>query len=408
MPKSFLQNDVDIRRGAYGLYRLCPDLFTRKLKLDQLLVGGANRYSAATHARLTGDLRRPSTPIAASAHAELLRAYRKIGDAIFRPEQFELTAYYKWARECMKLYGRYFSHTAPQDIVHKARSFARMFEGGRSSVQDRHESRAGAAVEVRRVKFSDCYEIVDGHHRLSLAVVQGLHHYPCSILPTEGALTPMQELVMDCEWMFGKRSLCQPISAPELERWRAQRKCTDRLQMILTWLARNSISSGCFLDIGSSYGWFVAEMSKRGFQSLGIDRDAAVCRVGQLAYGIDRSANIVEDAATFLASQPRRYDVVCCLSVLHHFVLGDEAISAAEFIKLVDKVTGSVLFLDTGECHERDFSRSLDGWSADNIRSWLQDHTTFSTIEILGADGDGEGTLQGRYGRHLFACSRTR
>jgi len=400
--------DIDIRRGAYGLYRLCPYLFTRKLKLDHLLVGGASRYSAATHARLTGDLRRPSTPIAVSAHAELLRAYREIGDDIFRPEQFELTKYYKWARECIELYGRYFSHTAPQDIMHKARSFARMFDGERSSVQDRHESRAETTVEVRQIKFSDCYEIVDGHHRLSLAVVQGLREYPCSILPTEGALTPMQELVMDCEWMLGKRTLCQPIATPELQQWRAQRKCTDRLQMMLAWLARNGISSGSFLDIGSSYGWFVAEMSKRGFQSFGIDRDAAVCRVGQLAYEIDQSVNIVADAVTFLTSGSRRYDVVCCLSVLHHFVLGEETISAAKFIKLVDNVTTAVMFLDTGECHERDFGRSLDGWSADNIRSWLQDHTTFSTIEILGADADGEGALQRRYGRHLFACSRTR
>src|SRR5262249_25198179 len=208
-------HDIDIRRGAYGLYRLCPNLFSRKLKLNKLLVGGANRYSAATHARLTGDLLRPSTPVAASAHAEFLRAYREVGDAVFRSERFELTAYYRWARECLNLYGRYFSHTAVQDIVHKAKSFARMFDGERLNVQDRHESCAGAAVEVRRIKFSDCYEIVDGHHRLSLAVVQGLREYPCSVLPTEGALTPMQELVMDCEWMFGKRSLCQPISMPE-------------------------------------------------------------------------------------------------------------------------------------------------------------------------------------------------
>jgi 2-polyprenyl-3-methyl-5-hydroxy-6-metoxy-1,4-benzoquinol methylase len=407
MQDSLSHFGVDIRRVAYGLYRSCPNLFVRKLKLSKLLVGGVNRYSAATHARLTGDLRRPSTPVAASAHAEFLRAYREIGDAIFQPEQFAATSYYKWALECIELYGRYFSHTDAQDIVHKAKSFARMFDGERSGTHDRHESREGAAVEVRRIKFSDCHEIVDGHHRLSIAVVRGLDEYPCCILPTEGALTPMQELVMDCEWMFGKRSLFQPISAPELESWSVVRKCTDRLEMMLAWLARNGISSGSFLDIGSSYGWFVSEMSKRGFQAIGIDRDAALCTVGHLAYGIEQSANVVADATTFLRSCTRQYDVVCCLSILHHFVLGAETISAAEFIQLVDKITASVLFLETGECHERGLKRSLGGWSADYIRGWLRDHTSFSTIEILGTDGDSDGPLQGRHSRHLFACSRT-
>ena len=283
-----------------------------------------------------------------------------------------------------------------------------MLDGDRSSVYHRHEGRVGAPVEVRRIKFSDCYEIVDGHHRLSIAAINGLDEYPCSILPTEGALTPMQELVMDCEWMFAKRHLSQPIATPELANWRVTRECTDRLKMMLAWLARNGISSGSFLDIGSSYGWFVSEMSKRGFQARGIDRDAAQCTVGPLAYGIKQSANIVADAATFLRSCMRQHDVVCCLSVLHRFVMGAEAISAVEFIQLVDKSTARVLFLETGECHEKDFNRCPPGWSGNCIESWLREHTSFSTIEILGTDDDSGDCLRKRHGLQLFVCSRAR
>jgi Methyltransferase domain len=407
MPNPLFHDAVRSQRLAYGLYRLRPRLFVRKLKLGKLLVGGVNRYSAATHARLTGDLLRPSTPVAASPHAEFLRAYREIGDSVFDPEQFASTSYYRWALECIKLYGRYFSYTDARDIVHKAKSFARMFDGERSGGHDRHQSREGAAVEVRRIKFSDCYEVVDGHHRLAVAVMRGLDEYPCSVLPTEGALTPMQELVMDSEWMFGKRRLFQPILVPELQSWLVERKCTDRLQMMLAWLRRHGISSGSFLDIGSSYGWFVSEMSKRGFQALGIDQDAAVCTVGNLAYGIEPRANIVADATAFLRSCTRQYDVVCCLSVLQNFILREQRVSTAEFIRLIDRVTASVLFLDTGECHENEFKRSLDGWNAGYIRSWLQDHTSFSVVEILGTDGDSGGPPLRRHGRHLFACSRT-
>ena len=408
MQDSFPHFDVHIRRVAYGLYRSYPTLFVRKLKLSKLLVGGVNRYSAATHARLTGDLHRPSTPVASSAHADFLRTYRQIGDSIFQPEQFATTLYYKWALECIKLYGRYFSCTEAHDIVHKARSFAGMLDGERSSVYDRHESRAGASVEVRRIKFSDCYEIVDGHHRLSIAAIDGLEEYPCSILPTEGALTPTQELVMDCEWMFAKRRLSQPIAAPELAHWRVMRECTGRLEMMLAWLARNGISCGSFLDIGSSYGWFVSEMYKRGFRALGIDRDAGQCTVGPLAYGIEQSANIVADAAPFLRSCRRQYDVVFCFSVLHRFVRGAEAISAVEFIQLVDKSTARVLFLETGECHEKDFNRFPPGWSVNCVESWLREHTSFSTIEILRTDDDSGDRPRKRHDRRLFVCSRAR
>jgi SAM-dependent methyltransferase len=395
---TFVPEDLHFRRLAYAVYRVKPGLFVQKLRLGKLLVGGLNRRSAATHARLTGDLRRPSTAIADSAYVQFLKTYRQIGDAIFQPDQFAATSYVSQALQGVELYGRYCSHVDADGITQKARRFARMLDGEYLSAHDKHESRAGAA-EVRRIKFSDCYEVVDGHHRLALAVMRGLDKYPCSILPTEGALTPLQQLVMDSVWMFGKRRLCQPISAPELQGWPVERRCVDRLEMITAWLARRGISSGSFLDLGSSYGWFISEMSKRGFQALGIERDAAVATVGQLAYGIEQSANTVLDACTFLPSFRRQYDVVCCLSILHHFLLGDESIPAAEFIKFVDSITKSVLFLDTEECPEGRVDHPLNGWNSQFILTWLRDHTSFSSIEILGVDRD-------RHGRRLFVCSR--
>jgi hypothetical protein len=97
---------------------------------------------------------------------------------------------------------------------------------------------------------------------------------------------------------------------------------------------------------------------------------------------------------------------VSCFSVLHHFVLGLMRVSAEEFIRKVDAVTGAALFFDTGECHEGWFAESLAGWDAEFIKKWLKDHTSFTSIEILGTDADNVGPYRNQYGRHLFVCSR--
>jgi SAM-dependent methyltransferase len=239
-----------------------------------------------------------------------------------------------------------------------------------------------------------------------VAAVRGLDEYPCAILPVEGTLTAMQMMAMDTVWWGAPHRLFQPVPFPELEGWSVARQCTDRIDLIMGWLRQNSISFGSFLDIGSSYGWFVSEMAKRGFQASGVEQDAAIAAVGPVAYGLDALAVTVANLGNFLRSAGQKYDVVCCLSILHNYLLGSQKMSATEFIRLIDQITGSVLFFDTAECHESRFKHSLSGWNADYIRSWLREHTSFSKIELLGTDSDGYGVFRKQYGRHLFACSR--
>jgi 2-polyprenyl-3-methyl-5-hydroxy-6-metoxy-1,4-benzoquinol methylase len=216
----------------------------------------------------------------------------------------------------------------------------------------------------------------------------------------------MQMMVMDSVWLTGERRLTQPVPAPELNGWSEERRCTDRLEFITGWLKQQGISSGSFLDIGSSYGWFVSEMSKQGYKASGVEQNAALATVGPAAYGLDESAIKVKNLSRFLRSAEQKYDVVCCLSVLQDYLLGFEKMSATEFIRLVDKITGSVLFFDTAECHETRYRHSLAGWNAKYIQNWLQENTSFSKIEILGIDSDRTDLFPVRYSRHLFACSR--
>jgi 2-polyprenyl-3-methyl-5-hydroxy-6-metoxy-1,4-benzoquinol methylase len=394
-----------VRRFAYLVYRSNPSLFIRSLKLENILMGGAP-YSGITHARLSGDLLAPSIPVADSPHAQFLRTHLEIGDSIFEPDRFTATEYCKYALKCIELYGRFFSHTDLQGILQRAKAFVGLYNGASYTLEDRHQSLPTAPVEVSRIRYSDCYQVIDGHHRLAVAAVRGLNEYPCAILPTDRVFTPMQLMVMDSVWLKGQLRVFQPIPTPELQRWAVARKCTDRLDLMTRWLSRNGISSGSFFDVGACYGWFVAEMTKLGFQASGVEQDAALATAGRLAYGLHSSAIVVANLGHYLRSNKQKYDIVCCLSVLQNYLLRNEGMAAEEFIQLVNQVTGSVLFFETGECHESRFKRALAGWNVEYIQNWLRRNTSFSKIELLGADGDQHGIFRVQFGRHLFACTR--
>ena len=394
-------------RCVEKLPAIFPGLFFREIELGKLLMGGEDGRPAASYARTTGDLLLPSRPIAQSPHAAFLRDYQAQGEDVFQPERFEATAYYRAAVKCIERSGHYFAAKNPQEIVHRARKFCKMFDGAPLEKHGEHENAPGSPVVVRRIMLSDCYEIIHGQHRLAVAAVKGREKYKCVIQPTEPVLTPLQQMVMDLSWTRGRCELYQPIAAPELATWAVVRQCADRLEAMAKWLAASGIRSGSYLDIGCSYGWFVAEMAKRGFQASGIDRDVAALSVGRLIYGLEPSACRVTDIVSFLPQERlRSIDIVSCFSVLHHFVLGNMRCSAEEFIRQIDAVTGRVLFFDTAECHEKWFAESLAGWDAEFIRKWLKAHTSFTRVEILGTDADNVGPYRDQYQRHLFVCSR--
>jgi hypothetical protein len=98
--------------------------------------------------------------------------------------------------------------------------------------------------------------------------------------------------------------------------------------------------------------------------------------------------------------------VVLLLSVLHHCVLRRGPCGPEELLRRVDRVTGSVLFLDTGQAHEQWFRASLAAWNDARIMEFLRRHTSFRRIVPLGTDRDDAGPYRGNYRRTLFACLR--
>jgi 2-polyprenyl-3-methyl-5-hydroxy-6-metoxy-1,4-benzoquinol methylase len=418
MPKNLLQEGflftregVSLRNYRMGrlvsrLYRRCPKLFFRKIELSKLLMGGEQGRSASIYAKEISDILRPSRSIIESPHVMLLRDYCSNKEAIFLPEWFEKTSYFRNAEKCIELSGYYFTARHPKDIVQRARKFCQMLDGKVFEKHEEGENEPGSPVVVRRINLSDCYEIIHGQHQLAVAAIKGIKRYNCLVEPDEPVLTPLQKLILDSSWTKGQCELYQPISFPEVAAWPVVRKCIDRFAMMTKWLTEKEIKSGSYLDIGCSYGWFVSEMQKHGFQASGVDRDAAALSVGNLIYGIDKLACHNSDIVTFLDGQKQQYDVVSCFSVLHHFVFGTMRCSASDFIKKVDSITKTTLFFDTAEGHEQWFSERLAGWDAGFIKKWLMEHTSFTRIEILGTDADNVRPYKDQYQRHLFVCLR--
>lgn len=382
----------------------------RRVPVDKLLIGGDTGQSGEKFARVVGDAMRPSRRIADSPHAQLLRAWQQQGDAVFEPDTFGKTAYYQNAFLNLDIFGHYFDARSRDQIVLGARRYVDQFRG-LSAVLPRQsgQSAPGGRVRVRPIRFSDCFQIVDGHHRAAIAAVRGDQYLTVQI-DAEDVLTPLQQMLLDVLWLKGRKELYQPVDAPELEQqWALVRRCTDRFDKMLNCLDDCGIPPAAgiaYLDVGCSYGWFVSEMAARGYDASGVERDPFALRVGQTVYGLPAASTTRSDVVRFLEGCGRTWTILSCFSLLHHFVLGHGGVTAEDFIKLLDNATEKVLFLDMGQSHEKWYTERLSEWTTPFIAEWLRRHTTFTKIIELGPDTDDRPPFRGQFGRMLFACYR--
>ncbi|QYJ04212.1 ParB/Srx family N-terminal domain-containing protein [Nocardioides panacisoli] len=388
-----------VRSGLSGRLAWRGEL--TRVPVDKLLLGGQGQRSAQAFAAATDDLMWSSRRVMDGPHADLLaRALQRDLD----DTEILASEYATLARRCIALTGEYFSATDDAGIVEVARDFIARAKGEEvEGPRKPRQSPRGMPIRVSPVLDSDCYQVVDGHHRVAALGLAGEETIPVQV-NRMGVRTPLQSLLQEMTWIGGERELYQPIDAPELEQWPTVRGCEDRLESIAGFLAGSDSST--YLDVASCYGWFVAAMGDLGHEAEGIERDRLAPTLGSAIYGLDPRQIITADAVDFLRGTDRTWDVVSCFSLLHHFVLGRGVVDAPSLLRLLDKVTGSVLFIDTGQEHERWFSRSLAGWDTAAVQSFLERETSFDKVIDLGPDRDDRPPYSGNYGRHLFACVR--
>ncbi|MET9022279.1 polysaccharide biosynthesis C-terminal domain-containing protein [Actinopolymorpha sp. NPDC004070] len=435
-----------------------------RVPMDRLLLGIQDGIPASTYAEEFDDLLWASTPVTRGPHADLLRLAAEHGE--LTDEAVLASPYAEHARRCLRLTGRYFWATDEHGIVEVARSFlaraatdssgevpspvavgtavgtavaterttgtvpatgtsaggttgpatgtstgtpTRASDGG----EPPRAAQSGASdpVLVAPIRDSDCFQVIDGHHRLALLAHRGAESASVKVKRVP-VTTPLQDLLGQMSWIGGKKELYQPLDAPELQRsWTTVRRCTDRLAMMERRLAAEGIEGPghSYLDVACCYGWFVRQLGDRGFAAEGIERDPLAPRLAAGVYGLAPERITVGDAVEFLRAARdagRRWDVVSCFSLLHHFALGRASVSAEELAELLDSVTGRVLFLDTGQEHEAWFARSLRGWDTEYVGRFLTTHTGFDRVVDLGPDEDAVAPYADNYGRHLFAGIR--
>ncbi len=382
---------------------------TAVVEIDRFLLGGENGMSAAEYARAVDDLMRPSTPIAEWPHVRLLQAYATCGESVLLPDAFRDTPYSRNAHRCVQATGHYFGATTDEEIRQVATDFVHRYAGGAAATLRPSQSRADDPIRVRPVRRSRYFEVVDGHHRLAAAFVEGQTVATVAVERRQ-VWTPLQALLREMSWLEGKLELYQPLDAPELaEGWTQVRKCYDRMGKMRAFLDERSLleQAGSYLDVASCYGWFVAQMQDLGFDAHGMERDPLGAVLAEQVYGVRPGRIAVGDCAELLPASESTFDVVSCFSLLHHFVLGRGSCSAERLIELIDRTTGRVLFFDTGQGTEAWFRSTLPDWDADHVERWLGEHTSFDEIVRLGPDEDAVAPFEDNYGRMLFACVRS-
>jgi len=413
--------EKDIGRGAdaiiigHVLERFIP-AGLRTVDLRKIVIGGEGPYDAGRWAEATGDLRRASMPLSESPHVNLLEQHDRLGERLFERATFEQTPYFKNAAHAVRLCGSYFGHRTPEGIAAQARSFVCLYgrtaNGDPTEVEFTYRRRHSAPTSlpvVRETLTPNTFQVTDGHHRLAVAWTMGRREVAATAVPPR-APTTLQSLVLACAQTRGRRELYQPIDGLEFNGgWNIVRRCDDRLGMMLAFLAAvgRPISALSVLDAACSYGWFVNEFSKRGAAATGVDTDPAALKAGRIAYGLRAEQTVQSDLHAFLSICGRTWDVVLLLSVLHHFVLNPKRGRPDELLRKIDRVTGTCLFIDTGQAHERWWRGTLAQWDNDFVADYIRRHTSFTQVIPLGTDADYAGPYRQNYGRTLFACLRS-
>jgi len=399
-------------RGALGflpgLDMAAERLTLQRIPLDKVLLGYQAGLTGKEFAQAIGNMMWTSIPLSKGPHVDLLDRAKVFGLEASIGSDFQDSSYGRLAASCIEVSGDFFGNTTIDGAVDHARAFVGSFlDKSHREVDYKNGTEGGRIVHVHPIAHSDCYQVIDGHHRLARLSAMGATEVEVSVRGTP-VTTALQDHLNSMTWLGGKREIYQPLEAPELQsEWPLVRKCTDRLSRMTQMVEHLGIADDAtYLDVGACYGWFVSSFVDMGFDGYGIEIDPMAPGLAQAAYGLDPARIATGDAVEFLRSAKSPWDVTSCFSVLHHFVLGRGSCGPDQFMKLLDDATGKVLFIDTGQDCEAWFEQSLPGWNPEFIRDYLIKNTTFRDVIDLGPDEDRIVPFHHNYGRHLFACIR--
>ncbi len=180
------------------------------------------------------------------------------------------------------------------------------------------------------------------------------------------------------------------------------RSCDDRLDIIKKHLPPSSRN---IFDIGSNTGYYLFELAKLGYLCHGLESDADLVYYTALSTFLLDAKRVSCECGTLDPSFVERmpsFDVIICLSVMHHIILSEGMDFAEQVLKALASKTNHVLFFEMGQSNEieADWSVRLPAMEPDPqtwISKWLL-KSGYHKVQTIG-------TSQTTVPRFLFAAS---
>ncbi|GEM_PF-2817840 len=377
------------------------------IPIDSILIGQQSGFPLDQWIENTKEYSRISIPIGESPYVKLLNLIDSNPELLNDQDALAGTSYYKMMAHCIKHTGHYMGIKQPQNLQKQIKYFYELYQnfeiGKEASENESTEGRSAQneRIKVKQVYYSDCYEVVDGHHRLSILFKKGVNQVPVELMGT--TLTYLQKTILRSQQTFGIE-LYQPLDKLEVSKWGTIRQCKDRLGFMQNFLSDKFPNGGTYLDFPCSYGYFVKGMQESGWVAKGYDIDESSVFIANHINGLSSVAK--NDIIKYLLETDEKFDVVSCLSLLHHFVMKRIDYPFPKILNGLDRITKQVLILDTGQSHELQYAGELDDWNDDYVKNILLEHTSFTQVLAIGKDVDDTGKNKGKNGRTLFACIR--
>ena len=168
----------------------------------------------------------------------------------------------------------------------------------------------------------------------------------------------------------------------------ATRECEDRLAIIRNHLPASSRN---VIDLGSNAGYYLFRLAELGYLCHGLEPDPDLVHFTSLAMYLSNSKRVSCECGKLTSSYVQGmpyYDVVLCLSVMHHIILADGVDFAEEIIKSLALKTNHVMLFEMGQSNEigADWSDNLPKMEP-NPQIWISEWLAkcgFRCVETLG------------------------
>jgi len=350
-----------------------------EVPLSCLLIGQQRGISIGKWVENTGEYSRVSTLLIDSPYTDFLRQVDSDQSILQDNDRLKNTPYYLMAEVCLQYTGNFMGKSMEQDILQWMREFYAFYTSLRSGTSYRSEvflddghSGAEEPVQAFKIRDSEYYEIIDGHHRCAIACMSGRETIPVEIAGEMHSY--LQSLIIKSTGSPGQ-PMPQPVDAPEVKDWPVREDCRKWVAQKLRFLNDHSLPApgDTYLEIPCSYGYSLRFFKQQGLRVFGVDPDKNGLQIAKSVHGIEEDECRRENTLAYLDGPAGKFSIVSFNSVI---APADE--STPVLLKKLDGITERVLFLR----YDVPATAGRDAWE-EKIRNLIREQTAFRKTIFL-------------------------